>query len=45
MNLSEAPLLVSASKYHIVVQDKYDKYVLNSDFANPDDWKLAEAEG
>lgn len=43
----DAPTLVSASKYHMVVMENSlglegKKVVLNSSFMNSDDWELAE---
>lgn len=43
----EAPTLISASKYHMVIMYndfglKGTKSVLRSDYMNPEDWELAE---
>lgn len=37
-----APILISASKYHMVIMDNMEKYVLRSDYMKPEDWELAE---
>lgn len=38
----KAPTLISASRHHVVIKSDLEKYVLNSDFANPNEWVLAE---
>jgi hypothetical protein len=45
--MHDTPILVSASKYHMVVMENSvglegKKVVLNSSFMNSDDWELAE---
>lgn len=41
MDNYDAPILVAASKYHIVVKTEFGNMVLSSDYARPKDWVLA----
>lgn len=40
--MNEPVVLVSASKHHLVIEEWKKKFVLGPEFANPDDWELAE---
>lgn len=42
MSDSDAPILISASKYHMVVDTSQGTTILRSDYMNPEDWILAQ---
>lgn len=39
---NEPPILISASKFHVVVRDEDGTFLLGFDYADPADWVLAE---